>query len=85
MAYMYNNIFNGCIIFLTLSVTVTNAICSISKLKIIKNYLRDSMLQARLPNISLLNIERNRTNSLDINKIINDFANDIARKNNFLK
>jgi hypothetical protein len=42
------------------------------------------MLQVRLTNISLLNIERNRTNDLDINKIINVFANDKARKRVFL-
>jgi len=51
----------------------------------IKNYLRNSMQQVRLTNISILNIERNRTNELDINKIINDFANSKARKKNFLK
>jgi hypothetical protein len=43
------------------------------------------MLQVRLTNISLLNIQQNRTNELDINKIINDFANNKARKKNFLK
>lgn len=85
MACMYNNIFTACIIFLTLPVTVANAERSFSKLKIIKNYLRNSMLQVRLSNISILNIERNRTDELDINKIINDFANDKARKKNFLK
>jgi hypothetical protein len=74
-----------CIIFLTLPVPVENAERSFSKLKITKNYLRNSMLKVRLTNISLLNIERNRKNELDINKIITDFANDKARKKIFLK
>jgi hypothetical protein len=84
---MYNDIFSACIIFLTLPVTVANAKRSFSKLKIIKNYFRNSMLKVRLTNMSLLNIEWNRTNELDINKIINDFANfaNKGRKKNFLK
>ncbi|KAL4126545.1 hypothetical protein QTP88_010766 [Uroleucon formosanum] len=85
VASIYKDIFSACIIFLTLPVTVANAERSFSKLKIIKNYLRNSMLQVRLTNISILNIERNRTNELDINKIIYDFANNKARKKNFLK
>jgi len=82
---IYKDIFSACIIFLTLPVTVANAERSFSKLKMIKNYLRNSMQQIRLTNISILNIERNRTNELDINKIINDFAKNKARKKNFLK
>jgi hypothetical protein len=82
---MYNDIFSSCIIFLTLPDTVINAEHSFSKFKIIKYYFRNSMLQVRLTNISLLNIERNRKNEFDMNKIINYFFNDKARKNNFLK
>lgn len=67
------------ICFLTLLVTVANADHPFSKLKIIKTYLRNSMLQVRLININILNIERNRTNKLDINKVIYDFANNKAR------
>lgn len=85
MASMYNDIFSACIIFITLPVTVANAERSFSKLKIIKNYLRNSMSQDRLTNISILNIERGRTKELDINKIIQIFATKKARKQNFLK
>lgn len=68
----------------TLPITVATAERSFSKLKIIKNYLRNSISQDRLTNISILNIERNPTKELDIGKLINDFANKKARKHNFL-
>jgi len=51
----------------------------------IKNNLRNSMLQVQITNISILNIELNRTNELDVNKIIFDFANKKVRKKYCLK
>lgn len=84
VASTYNDILSACIIFITLPVTVAAAERSFSKLKIIKNYLRNSISQDRLTNISILNIERNRTNEIDVSKLINDFANKKARKHNFL-
>lgn len=48
LASIYKDIFSSCIIFLTLPVTVANAERSFSKLKMIKNYLRNSMQQVRL-------------------------------------
>lgn len=39
----------------------------------------------RLTNISILNIERNRTQDLNIDQVIDNFANEKARKKNFLK
>ncbi|XP_060846259.1 zinc finger MYM-type protein 1-like [Rhopalosiphum padi] len=65
VASTYNDILSACIIFITLPVTVAAAERSFSKLKIIKNYLRNSISQDRLTNISILNIERNRTNEID--------------------
>lgn len=43
------------------------------------------MAQERLTNISILNIERNRTQDLNIKQVIDNFANKKARKKNFLK
>lgn len=71
--------------FLTIPVTVASAKRSFSKLKLIKNYLRNSISQDRLTNIAILNIEREKTSELEIDKIINDFANFKSRKKNFLK
>lgn len=84
IASTYNDIFIACIIFITLPVTVATAERSFSKLKVIKNYLRNSISQDRLTNISILNIERNRTKKIDISKLIDGFANKKARKHNFL-
>ncbi|XP_025207826.1 52 kDa repressor of the inhibitor of the protein kinase-like [Melanaphis sacchari] len=82
---LYKDVLTACVIFTSLPVTVASAERSFSKLKIIKNYLRNSMAQDRLTNISILNIERNRTQDLNINQVIDNFANKKARKKNFLK
>lgn len=81
----YPDILTACILFLTLPITVASAERSFSKLKLIKNYLRNSSGQDRLKNISVLNIESKRTAELNIDKIITDFANAKVRKKNFLK
>lgn len=61
IATSYSDILVACTIFLTLPVTVAIAERSFSKLKIIKNYLRNSCGQNRLSNIAILNIEQERT------------------------
>lgn len=82
---LYKDVLTTCVIFTSLPVTVASAERSFSKLKIIKNYLRNSMGKERLTNISILNIERNRTQDLNIDQVIDNFANEKARKKNFLK
>lgn len=82
---LYSEVLTSCIIFLSLPVTVASAERSFSKLKLIKNYLRNSTSQDRLTNISILDIEKARTTELDIDQIINNFAHQKARKRNFLK
>jgi hypothetical protein len=73
------------ILYLCLPITVTTAERSFSKLKLLKNYLRNQILQDRLTGISILNIEKSRTKKLDLDKLINGFANMKSRKKNFLK
>ena len=51
-------------IFLTLPVTVASCERSFSKLKLIKNYLRSSMGQDRLSNMTMILIEQSVANSL---------------------
>lgn len=80
----YSEVLSACIIYLTLPVTVASAERTFSKLKLIKNYLRNSMGQNRLSNIALLNIEKEQANILDMDKIINQFAETKARKVNML-
>lgn len=81
----FHDVFTLCLIFLTIPVTVASAERSFSKLKLIKNYLRNSISQDRLTNIAILNIEREKASELEIDKIINDFANLKSRRKNFLK
>ncbi|XP_025203365.1 zinc finger MYM-type protein 1-like [Melanaphis sacchari] len=82
-ATSYSEVLGACIIYLTLPVTVATAERSFSKLKIIKNYLRNSIGQERLSNISVLNIEQSRTKDIDIEKIITNFSNMKARRMKF--
>jgi hypothetical protein len=77
--------FLRCLIFLIIPVTVASAERSFSKLKLIKNYFRNSTSQDRLTNIAILNIEREKTTELEIDKVINNFANLKSRRKNFLK
>lgn len=80
----FPDVLSACVIFITMSITVAGAERSFSKLKLIKNYLRNSCGQERLSSIAILNIEKERTKSLNIEKIDN-FANIKARKKNFLE
>lgn len=75
----------ACIIYLTLPVTVVSAERFFSKLKLIKNYLRNNMGQDRLSNIAILNIEKEVAAKIKLDDVINTFANSKARKVNFLK
>lgn len=67
-------------IFLSLPVTVAGGERAFSKMKIIKNYLRSTMLQERHNNLAILSIERDLAQSLNYNDIINDFAIKKARR-----
>lgn len=71
------------VIFLTLPVTVASAERSFSKLKLIKTYLRSTIAQDRLDALAVLSIEREEAQHLDIEKIIDEFANKRARLNKF--
>ena len=62
------------ILFLTLPVTVATAERSFSKLKLIKNCLRNSMGQSHLSGLSLLAIETIHAKSMNINELIDEFA-----------
>lgn len=79
----YSEVLAACILFLTLPVTVATAERSFSKLKLIKNYLRNSMGQTRLSNIAVLNIEQHRTAELSLDNIILQFSNLKARRMKF--
>lgn len=65
-----SEVVTSCVIFLSLLVTVAYAEWSLSKLKLIRNFLRNSIFQDRLSNISILNLKRTRTEEMDTVKII---------------
>lgn len=61
-------------IFLTMSVSVASCERSFSKLKLIKNYLRSTMSQARIDSLAVLSIERQLVDTIDFDQIIDEFA-----------
>jgi len=82
LSICYPDVLSTCLLFLTLPITVASAERYFSKLKLIKNYRRNSSCQK---DKSILNIESKKTAELNIDKIITAFANEKARKKNFLK
>ena len=69
-----------CTLFVTLPVTVATAERSFPKLKIIKNYLRSTMRQDRLDELAMTAIENDEARELDLENLINAFAEKNARK-----
>ncbi|XP_063819165.1 uncharacterized protein LOC135057201 [Pseudophryne corroboree] len=74
---------NTCIalrILLTLPVSVVSGERSFSKLKLIKTYIRTSMMQERLVGLSLLSIEHEIAQKVDLKELVSKFAKLKARK-----
>jgi hypothetical protein len=67
-------------IYLTIPITNVSAERSFSALKRIKTYLRNTMRQTRLTSLALIHIEKELSNSLDFNKLIDKFASIINRR-----
>ena len=67
-------------IYLTMAVSVASCERSFSKLKLIKMYLRCTMGQTRPTNLAIPSIERVRTESLDFDEVIDQFASTKSRK-----
>ena len=76
----FSNILIAFRILLTVSVTVTSADKSFSKSKILKYYLKSSILQERLNSLAMLRIKKNMSKSLDLDTIIIYFASKNAHK-----
>ena len=77
---------NACIayrIFLTIPVTVASVERSFSKLKIIISYLRLTMSQERLSELTILLIEREILEELEYKNLISQFASKKVRKIDF--
>ncbi|KAA3487142.1 zinc finger MYM-type protein 1-like [Gossypium australe] len=72
------------IFFLTVLVIATSVERSFSKLKLIKIYLRSSMSQELLNGLTILLIEKDFLENIDVDVIINDLASRNARRTLFL-
>uniref|UniRef100_A0A8I6Z7R8 HAT C-terminal dimerisation domain-containing protein n=1 Tax=Hordeum vulgare subsp. vulgare TaxID=112509 RepID=A0A8I6Z7R8_HORVV len=70
----YPNVSVAYRILLTVPVTVVSAEGSFSKLKLLKNYLRSTMLQDRLNGLAMYCIEKYILDNLDLDCALNDFA-----------
>ena len=69
----------ACVLFATIPVTVASAERSFSTLKLIKTYLRSSIPQDRFDGLSLLAIENEDAKQLNIDDLLDKFANTKAR------
>ncbi|CAN6541615.1 unnamed protein product [Malus baccata var. baccata] len=67
-------------ILLTVTVTVASAEMSFSKLKLLKSYLRSTMLQERLNGLALISIESDFLDKIDYEDLIDDFVAKNARR-----
>lgn len=61
-------------LMITLSVTQVSCERSFSKLKFVKNYLRNTLNQNLLESFMLMNVEKDILSSIDPNEIINELA-----------
>lgn len=81
---IYPNIYIVIRILLTIPVSTGSAERSFSKLKLIKNYLRNTMSQERLSALAVLSIESDLASRLNYDTIIKEFSNVKSRKFLFL-
>ena len=57
--------------------------CTALKLKLIKSYLRSSIAQDRLDSLALMSIENEAARQLDLDTLVDKFANIKAREKEF--
>ncbi|VAH42932.1 unnamed protein product [Triticum turgidum subsp. durum] len=67
----------------TVHVSIASLERSFTKLKLLKNYLRSTMLQDRLNDLAMHCIEKDTLADVDLDCALNDFASRNARRNFF--
>lgn len=80
---LYGNLSIAFRLLLTLPITVACGERSFSALKLIKTYLRSTMSQEGLSGLALMSIEHRVRRSLNMEDIVNAFAQAKARKSHF--
>ena len=78
--YSFLNVYIAYRILLTILVIVATAERSFSKLKLLKSYIKSTMLQDRLNVLAILSIESEVLKLLDYKTLINDFVAKKARR-----
>ena len=81
----YPNVSIAYRILLTVPVTVASAERSFSKLKLLKNCLRSTMLQERLNGLAMCSIEKDILDKIDLDIVIEDFLHQEMPEGGFLK
>ena len=81
----YPNVSVAYRILLTIPVTVASAERSFSKLKLLKNCLRSTMLQDRLNGLATCCIEKDMLDNIDLDIMLNDFASRNVPRSFFVK
>ncbi|KAK2430351.1 zinc finger MYM-type protein [Trifolium repens] len=84
MNYFPNTII-AYIILLTIHVTVASVERSFLKLKLLKSYLRFTMLQERLNGLAMIAIENDLLENRQYEELVDEFASKNARNENFFK
>lgn len=81
----FSELYKLCTIAIT--IPVSSAVCerTFSCMKRIKTYLRNSMLQINLSNLSIISIEKSEAKHLNINSIIDNFADSHNNRRIILK
>ena len=74
LATTYPDVCVTYVMYMTVPVPVAMAERSFSKLKLIKDFLRNSMSQERLSGLALLSTKNERVKNLDFRKVIQQFA-----------
>lgn len=77
---IYCNVYKAVKLFITIPVTSCTCERSFSKLSIVKTKLRSLMTQDRLDNLLLIFIEQELANSIDYNKVMDEFKHLVPGK-----
>jgi len=81
----YPNVSIAYRILLTIPVTVASAERSFSKLKLLRNCLRSTMLQERLNGLAMCSIEQDILDDINLDTVLEDFASRNARSQFFTR
>jgi hypothetical protein len=84
-AYCYPNASIAYRVLLTIPVIVALAERSFSKLKLLRNCLRSTMLQERLNGLAMCSIEKDILDIIDLDSVLEDFASKKCPKTPFKK